>query len=491
MSSGTVTLANLKLQGSDNVAFVDFSSATALKLYDGHRLVMRDSSGKRKMGCVHYNASDTPFVNLTYASAGSSGITVADNDNLDYGTGNFFGGVLASLPDYTPSAEVILDHKHDGANGRIFSVQTNGKLRLTINGTNYDSTVATGLTDGTQHFLSYSVTRETATVAGSILFGVDGVTLGTSVSITAGAPATVSNASSQYIMGTSAIRSACAVIKFYSYNRALSAAEVLSLYQSGVATADQWGSQTAKYTSDFSAGDDGWTASQGAVSGNIDSIGGLNDWLRFTVNNVNGLHYIKKSYPAALTVGKKYRLSFKYYIPSTNSNLVKIDVYIGDNQEISEYLTTLDAATSYSIEFTLASSQTQYRIWCAATELTFQDAGGDDVFYIKDFVVTQIGATLDLEPAGIGAASWTDSSSNGLNASYPAAGFSPYPVGNGVRITSVSGGATYSWEGTDLGFNTEDASGYTYTLDPHTGFKRTRGIRRYRDANGVERIIYY
>lgn len=364
-------------------------------------------------------------VRMDYAAADSSGITVADNDNLDYATGNFFGGVLATIPDYTPSAEVVLDTKHDGSNGRTFSIQTNGKLRLTINANNYDSTVATGLTDGTQHFLSYSVTRETESVAGSVRFEVDGVTLGTAVTITAGAPATVSNAVAQYILGTSDKREAGTVSKFYSYNRALSAAEVSALYASGSpATADRCGSQTAKYTSDFSAGDDGWTASQGAVSGNIDSIGGLNDWLRFTVNNVNGLHYINKSYPAALTVGKKYRLSFKYYIPSTNSNLVKIDVYIGDNQEISGYLTTLDAATSYSIEFTLASSQTQYRIWCGATGLTFQDAGGDDVFYIKDFVVTQIGATLDLEPAGIGAASWTDSSSNGLNASYPASGYS-------------------------------------------------------------------
>lgn len=359
-------------------------------------------------------------VEMTYAAAGSNGITVADNSNLDYATGNFFGGVLATIPDYTPSAEVVLDTKHDGSNGRTFSIQTNGKLRLTINANNYDSTVATGLTDGTRHFLSYAVERETATVDGSVRFEVDGVTLGTAVSITAGAPATVSNAVAQYVLGTSAKREAGIASKFYSYNRALSAAEVLSLYQSGVATADQWGSQTAKYTSNFSAGTDSWAAARGAATGNIDGIGGYNDVLRFTCTDItNNTHYLYRN--TTLTLNKKNRISFEYYIQSGQSNIDSI-VIKTENESLGT-LSATDTWTSVTVETTPTANTYLYFYASDGGNTTFQDAGGDDVFYIKNVVVTLLGATLDLEPPGIGASDWQDSSTNNLDASYPTTGY--------------------------------------------------------------------
>jgi hypothetical protein len=42
-------------------------------------------------------------VNMTYAASGSSGITVADNTNINFGTGNFTLVWRGSLPDWTPS----------------------------------------------------------------------------------------------------------------------------------------------------------------------------------------------------------------------------------------------------------------------------------------------------------------------------------------------------------------------------------------------------
>ena len=270
MSSGTVTLANLKLQESDNMAFVDFSSATALKLYDGHRLVMRDSSGKRKMGCVHYNASDTPFVNLTYAAAGSSGITVADNDNIDFRTSNFTLRWKGSLPDWTPADDTYLLIKTSAGNyGIQFVLNTTGALTLYLfrndAGTGFTSTVTNTLTDGTTHEISAVVTRETASAAGSVVFYIDGVALGTPKSITAAATVTLSNTGTLYISCTSGARYASTTSSVTLFNRALTSAEVLSLYQSGVATADQCGSQTAKYscTTDFS----GWATSVATNTG--------------------------------------------------------------------------------------------------------------------------------------------------------------------------------------------------------------------------------
>lgn len=473
--SGTVTLANLKLQTANGMGFIDLSTALAPKPYDTYRLILQDSAGKKAIGSVYYKSTDTPFVNMTYAAAGSTGITVADNSNLDYATGNFFGGVLATIPDYTPSAEVVLDTKHDGSNGRTFSIQTNGKLRLTINANNYDSTVATGLTDGTRHFLSYSVTRETATVDGSVRFEVDGVTLGTAVSITAGAPATVSNAVAQYVLGTSAKREAGIASKFYSYNRALTAAEVDTLFQSGVADADQYGSQTAKYscTTNFS----GWAVNTATnTGGQLTFITDAATWQRAYANVLSALTYN----------GKNFRL--QYEITSNDAvGITRFYLLADDTNKINHADIELDTSVGvHDYYFTCnPNGLAQALMFYLEGQITAGSMVVDNVY------LWETGATLDLEPAGIEAASWQDSSTNNLDGAYPAAGASPYPSGNGVRITSVMGGSTFNWEQIESGFNTADASGYTYTIEPHVGWKRRRGIRRYRDANGIERVIYY
>ncbi len=89
------------------------------------------------------------------------------------------------MPDWTPAADVILLNKHDGTNGYILTLLTTGILRTTINATNYDSTVATGITDNYVAVIDVDITRETASVAGSVVFTLNGVILGASVAITA------------------------------------------------------------------------------------------------------------------------------------------------------------------------------------------------------------------------------------------------------------------------------------------------------------------
>ena len=45
-------------------------------------------------------------VSMTAAASGSTGITVADNDNIDFGTGNFTLVWRGSLPNWTPADAV-------------------------------------------------------------------------------------------------------------------------------------------------------------------------------------------------------------------------------------------------------------------------------------------------------------------------------------------------------------------------------------------------
>jgi hypothetical protein len=143
--------------------------------------------------------------------------------------------------------------------------------------------------------------------------------------------------------------------------------------------------ETIVYTSDFSAGIDSWSAYKGALDGNIDSIGGENDWLRYTIDNTNGQHMMYKS--GVLVVGKRYRLSFKYYLPSTNSNLTG-NLRVEGNTVYSDITVTLNVATTCTVNFVCDYAPLLFYFNLGST---FQDAGGNDVFYIKSVVVTELG----------------------------------------------------------------------------------------------------
>jgi len=188
-------------------------------------------------------------INMTAAASGSNGIAVNNNANINLDTGNFTLHWEGSLPNRPPSAAVVLMQKHDGTNGWKFQVETTGILSVVINATTYSSTVANNFVDGTVHKRSAVVTRENASLAGSIIFYADGIQLGASVAITAGAPTTVDNAVGLYTLGTSAIRYAGTCKSTILFNRALAASEVLDLCRNGVAFEDRGGSRVLTATS--------------------------------------------------------------------------------------------------------------------------------------------------------------------------------------------------------------------------------------------------
>lgn len=156
-------------------------------------------------------------------------------------------------------------------------------------------------------------------------------------------------------------------------------------YRSG-ASLDTWTTiQTPTYTSDFSAGVDSFTASWGTAAGNIDSIGGQNDNLRFTVDSSSGTHYLRRN--DAYTIGREYTVNFYYYIPSGQSNVDSISLpslYWNETTTLS----TLGAWTAVSKTFTATANT--IRFYAADGGVTdFQDAGGDDVFYIRGVTIAE------------------------------------------------------------------------------------------------------
>ena len=380
-------------------------------------------------------APTTLAVSMTAAASGSSGITVADDDDIDFGTGNFTIHWEGALPDWTPASVQTLAIKRmlDGSlRGWSLSINTTSALRFYLRNfsstTLLDNALSTSLptvTDGGNAKVTIVCVRETATVDGSLTFYFNGAQLGTSISIPAQTVVTVSNAEPLYIAGTSSTRIASTTRAFYLYNRALSAAEVLSLCNNGVATADVGASQTASYTSNFSAGTDSWTATRASVAGNIDGIGGADDWLRITSASGNNTHLAERTGVFPTITGIKYRISLQYYIPSTNSNANQIRFYDGNDRALSAFLGGTDTLTSVTFETTTAPNSGALRAYMARNGDTFfDDSGADDVVYIKSIVVTKIGCILQLDPAGLTASglTWTDSSGNGNNGTLPAAG---------------------------------------------------------------------
>lgn len=345
-------------------------------------------------------------VNLT-AGSGSTGIAVADDDDIDFGTGNFTLVWKGSLPDWTPVTYPPLIEKYqDDANRWIFGVYAGtglyfhyyktGSATLTVN------PAITLPTDGTVGMVCAVITRETAAVAGSVEFYVNGLLKATSV-LFAGAPPDISNIGSVYISGTNAVRNASTTHFAATFNRALSAAEVLDLYRNGINAADKWGSQVS------------------IITGNDSTFAGASNWANVDINaydetgdltitaNAIGQYCTLPVANAPMVAGKKYRLVFDV------ANLVSTWTIkdFGGTQTIG----TINAAgTGQSIEFT-ASTSGGLRIVSNAA-----DSSAD----IDNVYLYQIGVTLALEPEGIqpSPGQWLDSSSNKLHAMQPAAGSS-------------------------------------------------------------------
>ncbi len=351
-------------------------------------------------------------VAMTYAASGSSGIQVADNDNIDFGTGNFTLVWKGSLPDWTPTDNINLICKFSGAPGYLLRSQvTTGKINLVLNTTDYASSVSPNLTDGTEHLICAVVTP--GAVNTTVDFYVDGFACG--VQQTAANPGTVSSGNPLYFLGTSGVRIAGTTHHAYTFNRALTAAEVLDLYRNGIAEADKWGSQTSLVdaaASVFTSGTYGWA---GAGSNTVANVGNaleityVDDPIGASETLTNAIDLTKD-----LVVGKRYRLVIDAKYAGGTGSDVKIHVYGPD--VYSAVLTT--SLTTYSLEFTCTNATTD--------NIRFTNANNTTTITVDNFYLYEIGATLALEPANAQPVPgmWLDSSTNNLHAIYPAAGAS-------------------------------------------------------------------
>jgi len=200
------------------------------------------------------------------------------------------------------------------------------------------------------------------------------------------------------------------------FNRALSAADVTELITIGVNPADQWGTQTAAYTSDFSAGVDGWSAVRGTADGNIDGISGVDNTLRFTVDSsATTTHYAIRTSVPGLLAGKRYRVGFNYFITAANATMNGLRLV---QQVISQNITPIQSVTGAWTSITpveFVSTESRFDILGYAGANPTFTGNGTDTFYLHSFVLTRIGAIVDLDfTVGAGYQA-TDRSTNALH----------------------------------------------------------------------------
>ncbi|MFA5342099.1 MAG: hypothetical protein WC332_10000, partial [Clostridia bacterium] len=365
------------------------------------------------------------------ASAAVGGIQHPDDDDIDFGTGNFGHIVGVNLADYSPATDTILYQKHDGTNGYIFKLLTTGYLRLTINATSYDSTAtvgSAGATDGYGVSLGFSTTRETAAAAGSVLFEINGAQLGSSVAITAGAPTTVSNAVSGYTMGTSSTRYAGIVYYSIPLNFAPTADEHKSAFKNGIPESWKWGSQTNEFIS-VDADIPQWSVDQ------VDTGNDGNDRTTFATNYsgatfsggctdisvASGVLTFTAAASERLNIGSVISSEYKNYELIVNITSMTGQWYV--RQRVNSSVGNLAELTTGTnvIRFTTSASG-ENRIYFVNTS----DSPNTIVWdaSVVPNSLKPMGATLALEPANIQPVPgmWLDSSTNNLPAIYPASG---------------------------------------------------------------------
>jgi hypothetical protein len=257
-----------------------------------------------KAGMASEINARAPAQELTFD--GTVGATVTNVPA--FGTGDFTVAAWVT-PSTVATTQTIISGNTNSFALRIGSptgVLQVGKVNAS-DGTNSTGTIAAGKTS----LVAY--VRSGATVT----YYINGIASGTSdetgidYSVACTRPGCFGAADTQVLNG--AMRGP------YVENRALTAAEVLALYETGAPPASDFNSasNTAFYTSNFSAGVDSWGTDTGrSVTGNVDSINGSNDWLKMEVTSGPVYLYGYTDIILSPYLGKRVRATVTIFNPT-------------------------------------------------------------------------------------------------------------------------------------------------------------------------------
>ena len=193
---------------------------------------------------------------------------------------------------------------------------------------------------------------------------------------------------------------------FFDYlNFAPTAAQIKNIISGNLDFKWQYGSQTSLVTNgDMETGDPptGWVANNATLSGEAVKVHSGSQSLKA----IDAGDSARASRTISLVEGKEYNLS-GWYLQETGSQPVagiKFDVgtSAGGAQVLSSgFLTTLDAWTEYTVDFTSPATGTYY--------ITLQVGGNNgEIAYFDDVSITQLGAVALYDQTSISETYWYD-----------------------------------------------------------------------------------
>jgi hypothetical protein len=395
----------------------------------------------------------TPVVSMTAAASGSSGITVADDDDIDFGTADFTIHWEGALPDWSiTSTGADLWFKYQNADNRVAArLQSTGEMRVIARAGAVSvideistASVETVLTAGQNARFTYVCTRQTASVAGSVAFYINGALFDTQA-IPAAATVSISNTGQGNIScaGTTGdARLASTTRACYLYNRALSAAEVASLCINGVPFADVGASQTAVYTSDFTSTIDGWTTGGIRTLTANQTINGTAGWLQLNRSSGGSTTWnmVRDVTFTAAQVAKNATIRLTLWRPAATTEFS----YVAFDGQTGAVELPADTEVTVTIPLVVASTTLTLRATNSAGVADATVANGQSI-YIKSAVIIQAGCTLQLDAEN---AQWDtgqifDTSGNKNHGMLPATGATVLP-----RKTRFEVRGTNTWTGT-------------------------------------------
>ena len=309
-------------------------------------------------------------------------ISIADNDNIDPGTGDFSYEILIKADDYTSQwfFAKFVDGNNDirfGTNGSDllqFYAITGGVAEVDLS-----ATVTGGLTDG-----EYAHIVVVADRSGSGQFYVNGSAI-TTTTTTMNTDET-SNSGALTLGKRDSAYYASEISRFRQFNKALTSTEVKELY-SGASVPFKYkgASQTNTLGSlDFTSS---WSTSNASIT----------DSDTFTVSADNG--FIAKDFSAG-DVGKRYRLRIAGTVSSGN-------LQVQNRNGSANILTGLSGTFDQTTEYTYEGDNDKPII----LRLTSSGATAD----ITHLSIVRIGAVAEYDGSGITANKWYDGSGNELH----------------------------------------------------------------------------
>ena len=203
------------------------------------------------------------------------------------------------------------------------------------------------------------------------------------------------------------------ISEFICGNFAPTASEVKDLISGNIPFKWNYGSQTAKWTSDFSAGVDDVSSNGGVnlvLTGNIDSISGVDDVLRCAAST-NVTFNVKKDAGVQLASGVDYKITFDYYADASSGV-----AYIGsggdaDSIVVGNHVAVTEGSWQLAQSIVVRATSSVTRLLTGRTGITGasveQLLSGKNI-YFKNIIFTQLGAVALYTQDSISETAWYD-----------------------------------------------------------------------------------